>query len=378
MPPIDPAIIEAFSGARQPTLAASGQTQIDPKLTNALIAQGVNPGPVTSKTQAFARIGTAAIGGVLENLRTDQIQAVRQRIAQSLEGLPGVGEFEMRHAQALINAGQINEAISFVKGERDRGFERAKEERGRAFTLKRDRIKQKFDKFENQTARLFKKNESELQRTFDLKALGIKFKNSKSVEDAKNALKKITDKASALVASSKVEFDQTKKLRDEFRNISQDMRKRLDAFGQIQALSKLGSSGIGDFGLIKLYNTLLEPSGRVAEGEFTAAEKSGTTAELTGLVIQKFLGFGRGDRMTEQIRKEMLEASEAIMAGSRRTFNNSRAWYRGLAIRNNLDPEDILIDFGEQPKTEAPLLSDADRRRLAELRAKRDAAGGSK
>ena len=136
MPPIDPVLIEALSGARQPTIAGSGQTRINPALTQAMMAQGLRPGPVTSKTQAFARIGTAAIGGVLENLRADQIQAVRQRIALSLEGLPGVGPEELRFAQSLLSAGKYNEAISFTKAARDRaarvkefGVERASKEK---------------------------------------------------------------------------------------------------------------------------------------------------------------------------------------------------------------------------------------------------------
>ena len=76
--------------APPPVMRGSGQTAISPKLTQALMNQGINPGPVTSKTQMFAKMGTAAIGGVLERMRTDDAQEVKSRIAQAISSIPGI------------------------------------------------------------------------------------------------------------------------------------------------------------------------------------------------------------------------------------------------------------------------------------------------
>ena len=146
MPPINPALIEAISGARQPTIAGSGQTRINPALTQAMMAQGLRPGPVTSKTQAFAKIGTAAIGGILERLGAEKIQAVRDKVAGALDGLGGISKSQKEFAQALISADKIPEALDMIKGIKDRRARREDERLGRS---SRERIaKGKVAKFE--------------------------------------------------------------------------------------------------------------------------------------------------------------------------------------------------------------------------------------
>jgi|ETNvirnome_2_300_1030623.scaffolds.fasta_scaffold01015_2 hypothetical protein len=146
MPPIDPALIKALSGARQPTLAGSGQTRINPALTQAMMAQGLRPGPVTSKTQAFAKMGTAAIGGILERLGAEKIQAVRDKVAGALDGLGGISKSQKEFAQALISADKIPEALDMIKGIKDRQARREDERFGRS---SRERIaKGKVAKFD--------------------------------------------------------------------------------------------------------------------------------------------------------------------------------------------------------------------------------------
>jgi len=110
--------------APPPVMRGSGQTAISPKLTQALMNQGINPGPVTSKTQMFAKMGTAAIGGVLERMRTDDAQEVKSRIAQAISSIPGIPP-EMVASVNAIARHDPAAALKIIASERKNAAERA-------------------------------------------------------------------------------------------------------------------------------------------------------------------------------------------------------------------------------------------------------------
>lgn len=116
---VDTAALAAAMGGAQPTLRGSGQTNIDPKLTQAMMMQGLNPGPVTSKTQMWAKLGTTAIGGVLENMRQDKAQAIKDRIAETMATIPGVAS-EIQDTVRALAKSDPKSAIALIMAERDR------------------------------------------------------------------------------------------------------------------------------------------------------------------------------------------------------------------------------------------------------------------
>lgn len=105
------------------------------------------------------------------------------------------------------------------------------------------------------------------------------------------------------IESFEKKFDQSKKLRDEYRAISKDFESVADAYGRIQA-SVDSPDAAGDIALIFNYMKMLDPGSVVREGEFATAQNAGGVDDSIRNMYNKLVD---GERL-QPSQREMFSA----------------------------------------------------------------------
>jgi len=136
-------------------------------------------------------------------------------------------------------------------------------------------------------------------------------------------------------------FDNATKLRGEFANQSKDFTKQNAAMGRIDASVK-DPSAAGDLALIFNYMKLLDPGSTVREGEFATAQNS---AGVPQRVVARYNALISGERLGDAQRDDFYSRAKMLYDEAVNQHNVMRSNYRDLATRNNLNPDDVLVDF---------------------------------
>lgn len=136
-------------------------------------------------------------------------------------------------------------------------------------------------------------------------------------------------------------FKQTKDLRAEFTKNSGEFIKQRDAFSRIQA-SVEDPSAAGDLSLIFNYMKLLDPGSTVREGEFATAQNS---AGVPDIIRAKFNKVASGERLAVAQRDDFTDRSNKLFNKAQKIQSNRIKQFKGIAERNKLPVEDVLLDF---------------------------------
>lgn len=137
-------------------------------------------------------------------------------------------------------------------------------------------------------------------------------------------------------------FDQTTKLRNEFVKQSGEFVKSQDAFDRVQA-SAQDPSPAGDMALIFNFMKVLDPGSTVREGEFANAQSSGSVPEKIWGQYNQVL---KGERLAPTVRGDFVNRSKVLFGKAVKGQNRRRKQYTGLAKRNKLPVNDVVIDLG--------------------------------
>ncbi len=144
------------------------------------------------------------------------------------------------------------------------------------------------------------------------------------------------------VPNPQTTFSNANTLRDEVNNLTKDYRTVRDAYGKIVEAAKK-PTGAGDMSLLYSYIKLLDPGSAVREGEFATAAQSGSLGERMQGYVNRVLS---GERLPENLRKDFLTEAQNIYRVQRQGFEGVRNQYTDIAKRNNLKPEDVIVDYG--------------------------------
>lgn len=136
-------------------------------------------------------------------------------------------------------------------------------------------------------------------------------------------------------------FGQEDKLRDEHTNLSGEFIKVRDSFGRIQE-SVTDPSAAGDLSLIFNYMKMLDPGSVVRESEFAVAEGSRGAPDIIRSWHLKVL---KGERMPPNQRADFVNRANKLYGQQLRSQRDLDKKYTGLANRNELNPQNIVIDF---------------------------------
>lgn len=106
-------------------------------------------------------------------------------------------------------------------------------------------------------------------------------------------------------------------------------------------------SGAGDLAIVYGYMKMLDPTSVVREGEFATAEK---TAGIPQQVVGLYNKVISGERLPPAVREEFMKMAGGLYQRNLADVTKIQDQYRQLAIRNRLDPSNVILDLGMAPK----------------------------
>jgi len=343
------------------TLGLSGQTPVNMKLANALATSALRPTPVTTPFQSLARLGEAALSGYQRGSITDKQKALADRVMKIARAGGGMSLQDMATMKTLTEAGDPSAALRLLD-------ERTRSRRAIEETLRKESVKRKRElrssKQKMEQRRYKEQQEKEKRRYDELQAKNKRRLDAEELEEKrtrqdllrtekKNHEEKLR-KAKDVAVKAKSTIDGEKGLRAEWQRATRSAKLRFESYiamenaaktkrwDEKEKVWKTGSS-TGDFALIKLLNTILEPSGRVTDQEFAEAAKAGKATEQAKMWWRRFIESGR---LTDTQRKEIMDTAKAVIAGALLQSDELRSFYRDLAQERGYSHKNILSPIG--------------------------------
>lgn len=162
-------------------------------------------------------------------------------------------------------------------------------------------------------------------------------------------------------------------LRDELNKMSGDFDKVTKSYSDILSVSAKPSAA-GDLSLIFSYMKMLDPGSTVREGEqATAANARG----VPDAIRNQYNKIMTGEKLSPEQRTDFVTQAHNLYNSQESIQRERESSYRGLAERNKVNPENVIVPRGikreKAAEVEGPpiALTGPDAKRLAELRAKK-------
>lgn len=142
---------------------------------------------------------------------------------------------------------------------------------------------------------------------------------------------------------SKEEWEKSKSIRGEFVAIPavKSFSEQSQAFGRIVASAE-NPSPAGDLALIFNYMKILDPGSTVREGEFANAQNAGGVDDR---IVSLYNQVIKGTRLSEPQRADFVGRAERLYKNAEQGYEKHEKFYRGVAERSGLKPEDVIPDY---------------------------------
>jgi hypothetical protein len=142
---------------------------------------------------------------------------------------------------------------------------------------------------------------------------------------------------------TKEEWEKGKGIRGEFVAIPavKSFSEQSQAFGRIIASAE-NPSPAGDLALIFNYMKVLDPGSTVREGEFANAQNAGGVDDR---IVSLYNQVMKGTRLSESQRADFVGRAERLYKNAEQGYAKTEKFYRGLAERSGLKPEDVIPDY---------------------------------
>lgn len=195
---------------------------------------------------------------------------------------------------------------------------------------------------------------------------GIDYKTALSIRSAEKRQKDEFDRSDAKENRYKQKL--TNDLRREINgnHLYQKARSTEMTLSQVDELMKSPQTGATDQALIMMYNKALDPSSVVRESEFALTSSGG------GLISRLESAYGSmitGERLTPEMRKDILGAMKAIKNGNQQFLYSHLRPYESAIVNQGLDRDSIFGKAQEPVSIEQPksVKSPANATRASEL-----------
>jgi hypothetical protein len=142
-------------------------------------------------------------------------------------------------------------------------------------------------------------------------------------------------------AQAQAPFAMANTLRDEYTNLTKDFRTVQTAYQNIQSSAR-AQNGAGDMSMLYSFVRMLDPTSVVRESEFAAAAAAGSYGERIQGAAQRILS---GARLPDSLRQAFIDEARNLFDNQRRGYDRIGETFRGMATRNGLNPEDIVLPF---------------------------------
>lgn len=135
--------------------------------------------------------------------------------------------------------------------------------------------------------------------------------------------------------------DLENQLRDEHTDGSGEYIKVKDAYARVDAAGR-DPSAAGDLALIFNFMKMLDPGSTVREGEFANAQNS---AGVRPRIQAQYNSIINGERLAETQRNDFMNRADSLYQAALRGQKQLDKAYEGIATRNNVNPENVIIDY---------------------------------
>lgn len=274
-----------------------------------------------------------------------------------MDSTPGIREVMTPDDYNKLN-GRISAAEKSARDEQTKGFrerEALEQFLGRKTTLA-ERVGMKFGKKDKTLADTKEEYETvlgrplrqdELMQVLKLNPQQARTDAGKAVQDRQMFVDQYGENSPQVKSFDEANLSNPAKLSDvsairaQFTNLSKDFVTTRDSMNKITAMAK-DDSGASDMSLIFNYMKMLDPASTVKEGEYASAEKTtGIPGRLTNLYNKAI----DGAFLNPEQRTEFVKAASTIFQSQLSNHLSLENQYRGIAQRNKLTPEDVVIDF---------------------------------
>jgi hypothetical protein len=130
-------------------------------------------------------------------------------------------------------------------------------------------------------------------------------------------------------------------MRDDFTKASKDFVTVRDFYAPMREAVK-NPTPAGDTQLIFGFMKLLDPNSVVRESEYAAAAKSAGMPDRITTALENWV---TGKKLTASQRQDFYKEAQSIMRKRTENQRSLESQYRGIAERNKVDPNDVVIDY---------------------------------
>jgi hypothetical protein len=160
-----------------------------------------------------------------------------------------------------------------------------------------------------------------------------------------------------LIAGTGKAFAREKDLRDTYTKEMEPFVSLGQAFKKVEAAA-LNPSAAGDISLVYGYMKILDPRSTVMQGEQATATNAGSVPDRVRAQYNKAL---TGQGLIDEIRQDFYAQSRNLIESQRQLQQDIAERYRGIAVQNKLDPNQIVFDPFQRIQTPAQIAAAAAR-----------------
>jgi hypothetical protein len=140
-------------------------------------------------------------------------------------------------------------------------------------------------------------------------------------------------------------FDNEKDLRSEVTNVNKTFGQTANQFRRVEAAVKKPSPA-NDIALVFSYMKMLDPTSVVRENEQATAQNAGGVPQR---IRAQWNALQSGENFTPEQRKDFYQSAVDVYSSQLTQYQKDLDYYRGVAQRNSLNPENIINDISFVP-----------------------------
>ena len=136
------------------------------------------------------------------------------------------------------------------------------------------------------------------------------------------------------------------RLRNSFQKDADGFKKTKDMYTRLMSAATPGTKGQAqgpkDISLLYAYMKLLDPESVVREGEFATAKNAGSVPDRVKIAYNNALN---GSLLTPALRQSFVQEGQRLYERSVGDFTKLSQIYTDIAVRNGVNPSNIVIDY---------------------------------
>ena len=107
-------------------------------------------------------------------------------------------------------------------------------------------------------------------------------------------------------------------------------------------MSAADPSPAGDISLIFAFMKTLDPNSTVREGEAATVANAGSIDDRWSSLYNRTL---KGEKLAPKVRADFVNRATKLYEQAAKSQEKTNNQYRKIALRNKLNPEDVIVDF---------------------------------